>query len=186
MGRTPHLHRLSPKLLNEINRLLSEGRFTLDEIVEHLRSMGVDSVSRSALGRQKQKLEKVAAKLRQNKEITEALTRECGASSVEGMQGRMLVNILRTLVYDCLQTRIVDGEEIDPKQFMALGRALKDMAQAARLDQDFETRIRERVEREAEAKLREAAKTVADAPDAARLTPELMLERILQTYNGEG
>ncbi|MFQ9869069.1 MAG: phage protein Gp27 family protein, partial [Bilophila wadsworthia] len=92
--------------MQEINRILSEGRLTLDELLEHLRGMGVDTISRSALGRQKQRIDKVAAKLRQSREMTEALVREIGPSVAEGQQGRLLVQTLRDLVFDHLAARV--------------------------------------------------------------------------------
>ena len=148
MGRKSSLRRLSPEVLQEINRILSEGRLTLDELLEHLRGMGVDTISRSALGRQKQRIDKVAAKLRQSREMTEALVREIGPSVAEGQQGRLLVQTLRDLVFDHLAARVEEGDVDDPKALMALARTLKDMAQANRLDQDFEAKVRERVQKE--------------------------------------
>ena len=81
MGRKSSLRRLSPEILQEINRILSEGRLTLDELLEHLRGMGVDTISRSALGRQKQRIDKVAAKLRQSREIVDALVEKAGPTA---------------------------------------------------------------------------------------------------------
>ena len=49
MGRKSTLRRLPPEIQAEINRILSEGRLTLDELLEHLRGIGVEGVSRSAL-----------------------------------------------------------------------------------------------------------------------------------------
>ena len=37
MGRKSTLRRLPPEIRAEINRILSEGRLTLDELLEHLR-----------------------------------------------------------------------------------------------------------------------------------------------------
>lgn len=165
MGRKSSLRRLPPEILQEVNRLLSEGRFTLDELLEHLRGMGVETVSRSALGRQKQRIDKVAAKLRQSREITASLVQELGVNSTEGEQGRLLVETLRGMIYDHLEARIVEGELGDPKSFMALARTLKDMAQANRLDQDFEAKVRERVQKE-------TVKAVEDSAREAGLSAE--------------
>lgn len=107
MGRKSSLRRLSPEILQEINRILSEGRLTLDELLEHLRGMGVDTISRSALGRQKQRIDKVAAKLRQSREIVDALVEKAGPSAAEGKQGRLLVQMLRKLVYDHLEAQLL-------------------------------------------------------------------------------
>lgn len=187
MGRKSSLRRLPPEVLAEINRLISDGRFTLDEILEHLRNMGVDSVSRSALGRQKQRIDKVAAKLRQSREMTETLVREIGPEVAEGQQGRILVEVLRKLVFDHLEKRLTseeeDGQDIDNEGFFFLAKALKEMSQANRLDQDFETKVRERATREAEKKLDAAAARVAK--EAAGLTPQQALERVRAIYRGE-
>ena len=165
MGRKSSLRRLPPEILQEVNRLLSEGRFTLAEILEHLRGMGVETVSRSALGRQKQKIDRIAAKLRQSREMTETLVKEIGPSVVEGQQGRLLVQTLRDLVFDHLAARVEEGDLGDPKSLMALARTLKDMAQANRLDQDFETKVRERIQKE-------TVKAVEDVTREAGLSAE--------------
>ena len=165
MGRKSSLRRLPPEILQEVNRLLSEGRFTLAEILEHLRGMGVETVSRSALGRQKQKIDRIAAKLRQSREMTETLVKEIGPSVVEGQQGRLLVQTLRDLVFDHLAARVEEGDVDDPKALMALARTLKDMAQANRLDRDFETKVRERVQKE-------TVKAVEDSAREAGLSAE--------------
>jgi len=184
MGRKSTLRRLPPEVYAEINRLLSEGRLTLDELLEHLRGLGVEGVSRSALGRQKQKIDKMAARLRQSREMTEALVREIGPSVAEGHQGRLLVRILRDLVLNHLAS-LPEEEEADSGSFMQLARALKDMAHANRLDQDFETKIREDARREAEKKMEKAVDAVTGAPGGAALTPAEMRERLLAAYRGE-
>lgn len=184
MGRKSSLRRLPPEILQEVNRLLSEGRATLAEILEHLRGMGVETVSLSALGRQKQRIDKVAAKLRQSREMTEALVREIGPSVVEGQQGRLLVQTLRDLVFDHLATRVEEGDVDDPKALMALARTLKDMAQANRLDQDFEAKVRERVEKEVKAKLDKAVDEVTGDPENTALTPEELRAKLLEAYGG--
>ncbi len=182
MGRKSTLRRLPAEIQTEINRILSEGRLTLDELVEHLRGIGVEGVSRSALGRQKQKIDRMAAKLRQSREMTEALVREVGPSATEGEQGRLLVKALRGLVMDHLAN--LDDEEADPKSFMAIARALKDMAQANRLDQDFEAKVRERIERELKAKLDQAVDDVTGDPENAGISPEELKAKLLEAYGG--
>ena len=150
MGRKSALRRLPPEILGEINRILSEGRLTLDELLEHLRSLGVEGISRSALGRQKQKIDKVAAKLRQSREIVDALVEKTGPSTAVGKEGRLLVQILRKLVYDHLEKNLLSEEDDGPDNegFFFLAKAIKEMSQAARLEQDFETKIRDRVQKE--------------------------------------
>lgn len=184
MPRKSSLHRLPPAILGEVNRLLSEGCATLDEIVAHLRTLGVDSVSRSALGRQKQKIDKVAAKLRQSREVTAGLVRELGPNAKDGEQGRLLAELLRGLVFDHLESRIDEGKELDPKTFQSLSRTARDLSQAIRLDQDFETKIREQVEKEVKARMNQAVERVMGNPGNARLTPDQLRAKMLEAYGG--
>ena len=171
MGRKSTLRRLPPEIRAEINRILSEGRLTLDELLEHLRSIGVEGVSRSALGRQKQKIDKIAAKLRQSREMTEALVREIGPAVEEGQQGRLLVEVLRRLVFDHLEKRLTsedeESQDIDNQGFFFLAKA----------------KVRERIQKEMEKKLDAAAGRAA--AESSGLTPEQALERMKAIYRGE-
>ncbi|MGN0008684.1 MAG: DUF3486 family protein [Desulfovibrionaceae bacterium] len=177
MGRKSTLRRLPPEIQTEINRILSEGRLTLDELLEHLRGIGVEGVSRSALGRQKQKIDKVAAKLRQSREIVETLVEKTGPSTAEGKQGRLLVEILRKLVYDHLEKNLLGGEEDGPDNegFFFLAKALKEMSQAARLEQDFEAKIHDRIQKETI----KAVETSAREAGLSAETVEAIKSRIL-------
>ena len=103
---------------------------------------------------------------------------------VEGQQGRLLVQTLRDLVFDHLATRVEEGDVDDPKALMALARTLKDMAQANRLDQDFEAKVRERVEKEVKAKLDKAVDEVTGDPENTALTPEELRAKLLEAYGG--
>ena len=187
MGRKSTLRRLQPEIQAEINRILSEGRLTLDELLEHLRGIGVEGVSRSALGRQKQKIDKIAAKLRQSREMTEALVREIGPAVEEGQQGRLLVEVLRRLVFDHLEKRLTsedeESQDIDNQGFFFLAKAIKEMSQANRLDQDFEAKVREWIQKETEKKLDAAASRAA--AESSGLTPEQALERMKAIYRDE-
>lgn len=180
MGKKSTLRRLPPEILKEINQLLSEGRLTLDELVAYLHERGVEGVTRSALGRQKQKIDKVAAKLRQSREITSALVKELGEDSTAGEQGRLLVETLRGMVYDHLQERIDKGESVDPKNLMTLARAMKDMAQATRMSQDYELKIREEARREMEAEIRTKVRKLGTAQELKELSDAELERRIAE------
>ena len=90
---------------------------------------------------------------------------------------------LRGMVYDHLQERIDEGTPVDPKSLMSLARALKDMAQATRMSQDYGLKLKEEARREAERKVEEAASRAA--AQSAGLTPEEALERMKAIYRGE-
>ena len=185
MGRKSSLRRLPPEIFEEVNRLLSEGRATLDEILEHLRGMGVDSVSRSALGRQKQKIDKVLERLRQSRDFAEAVAQKLGPEAVEGRQGRALVQLLSALAGEYMMRRLDDPEaETEAKEIMALARAVKDASQASRYSQDFEMKVREQVEKEVKARLDKAVDEVTADPENAALTPGELRAKLLEAYGG--
>lgn len=183
MPRTSSVKRLPPEILDEVNKLLTSGA-TLDGIVAHLRTMGVADVSRSALARHKKRLDQVLARLRQSREMADAIVSRLGPDAVEGKQGRALVQLVSALAGDYMMRRLDDPDaEMEAGEIMALARAVKDASQASRYSQDFELKIREAARREAEKKLDEA--TARAASESAGLTPEQALERVRAIYRGE-
>jgi len=192
MGRKSSFRFIPEEIVAEIDRLLSENRATLDEILEHLRGLGVDSISRSALGRRKQKIEQVAKRLRQSREMMESLVRQVGPSVAEGEHGRLLVETLRGMVFDHLshqaqQAELADdgASPIDNQGFFFLAKALKELSQANRLNQDFEDKIRAKVEKEAQAKMEKAVADVVGSADSGRMTPEELQRAIRRAYGLE-
>ena len=184
MGRKSTVRGLEPQIRAEVDRLLAEGRFTLDQILEHLRSLGATPPSRSALGRYAQNFEKVAARLRESREVTRALAQELGPESTAGLQGNILIESMRTLTYDILQLRLAAGEgKIDPKEIASLAYTVKELSRAARYDQDYELKIREAARRDAESKMEKALDAVAGGNEP--LSPKEILEKVRAVYRGE-
>lgn len=160
MPRKSSIKTLPPEILAEVNRLMSDGAATLDEIVDYLKDMGHPR-SRSALGRKKQQLDKVAEKLRRSREMANALVREIGPKAAEGKTGRLLVEILQSIAFDFVMKRAEGGEdddELGSQDFFLLGKAVKEMAQAQKIDVDRELKIRAEVIREVVAKAIDAAR----------------------------
>lgn len=186
MGRKSSLRRLPPEILQEVNRLLSEGRATLAEILEHLRGMGVETVSLSALGRHKQQVDKVLERLRQTREFAETITQKLGPEAVEGKQGRALVQLLSALAGDYMMRRLNEPDgDTEAKEIMALARAVKDASQASRYSQDFELKLKEQVEKEVVAKLEAAARRAESEDGETRGSAQEAFARVLAIYKGE-
>lgn len=165
MPRKSSIKTLPPEILAEVNRILAEGTTTLDEIVAHLGQLGHPR-SRSALGRHKQQLDNVAEKLRRSRDMANALVREIGPGATEGKTGRLLVEILQNIAFDFLLKKADgdqadDDEELGSQDFFFLGKALKEMAQAQKIDVDRELKIRAEVIKEVVAKAIDAARTGA-------------------------
>lgn len=153
MAQKSSLKKLPDTIRTKVDAMIKEGEWTIDEIVRYLDEAGHPK-SRSSVGRYVQNIEKVGAKLRQSREITDALVSELGDSSAQGKQGRLLVEMARGLVFD-LMMKLQESENVtlDTKDVAFLGKGLAELGRALRLDQDFETKIAERVVQEASEKL---------------------------------
>ena len=158
---------------------------TLDEqIPAHLKALGAD-VSRSGLGRYKQQVDKVAARLRESRAMAEAVMERMGAQAATGKSGAALIEMLTTLTSDYLLRRMDDPDaEIEVDELRALARTVKERAQAARATQDYDLKLREEARREAEEAMRKAVEKAAKESPAAA-SPAEVFARIQAVYRGE-
>lgn len=164
---------LPPAILAEVNRLLSDNLATIDEVVAAIATAGHNR-SRSALGRYKQDIDKVAEKLRRSREISQALVKEIGPSVAEGKTGRLLVEVLQSIAFDHLMHQAESdkpGGGMESQDFFFLAKALKEMASAHKIDVDRELKIREDFAKKA-AKTAGAAAKKAGISEEARLRIE--------------
>lgn len=164
---------LAPEDKAEFDRLLATGRLTLDGLVTWLAGKGYE-ISRSSVHRYRKRFDQVAERLRQSRAMTQALARELGDAAAQGQQGRMLVEMARTLIFDMMASLGPD-QELGPKEIAMLGKGLAEVAKAARYDQDFEMKVREQVAREA-AKRLDAAEAEARAAGEKGLSPERLAQ----------
>ncbi|MDR3361666.1 MAG: DUF3486 family protein [Desulfovibrio sp.] len=148
MGRVGKIRRLPASLREQINAMLDSGR-TLDEIAAHLKTLGAD-VSRSGLGRYKQRIEKVASRLRASREAAEALVARLGEGTDEGRIGRMLTQTIMNLTHDYILKRLDDPEaEMEIEELRKLARVVREATLAGRAGQTHEIKTAEVVRAEA-------------------------------------
>lgn len=151
---------LPDEVRETLKGMIGDGRLTLDDMTAFLEEQGHPR-SRSAVGRYAQNIAAMREKLSQSREIATALTAEIGDDVTSSKQGRIIVEILRTLVFDHLSKQMEGEGTPDPQSFFFLAKAIKDVASANRLDQDFENKIREQVAKEEKEKAAETAETAA-------------------------
>lgn len=183
MPRTSKVRRLPPELREQLHAMLDAGH-TLEAITAHLKALGAD-VSRSGLGRYKQQVDKVAARLRESRAMAEAVMERMGAQAATGKSGAALIEMLTTLTSDYLLRRMDDPDaEIEVDELRALARTVKERAQAARATQDYDLKLREEARREAEEAMRKAVEKAAEESPAAA-SPAEVFARIQAVYRGE-
>lgn len=196
MPRKSTVRRLPPELREQIGALLEQGR-TLSEITAHLNQLGAE-VSRSALGRYKQHLDKVGEKLRRSREVAEALIAKLGAAP-ESKALRLNVELMHGALMDLALKANEDGDEggrgkdgggegitLDPQGAMLLSKALDHLSRASKADAELIGKIKEQARKEAEAKLDKAVSAATgEAKRDTALTPGQVLERVRAIYRGE-
>jgi HD-GYP domain-containing protein (c-di-GMP phosphodiesterase class II) len=177
MPRKSTVKTLPAQIRAEVDRLLADGRYTLDDVVGHLRTMGAD-VSRSALGRYSQEFEQVAVKMREAREVTTAFAKELGELPDNDM-GRVLTELLHTIVFKVLTTQTGADGEVAAQDVMFLARSLKDLSTATRQSAELEMKIRDRVAAETAKRAAGEAEAVGREKGLSAETVEAIKTRIL-------
>jgi hypothetical protein len=155
------------KLPKETRTLIGQLRdlgWTIDQILDHLRTLLDRAPSRSALGRHIQGMDKLGEKMRRSREVTEVLVRELG-DAPESKAARLNIELMHSAMLDIF-LRAADGEEIgeeakatlagDPMGMMLIAKAIDHLGRAAKANEEFTAAIEKR---SAEKARREAATT---------------------------
>lgn len=175
MPRQSTIRKLPPKIRDHIGALMDQGR-TLDEIVAKLAELDV-RVSRSALGRYKQHIDKVSERIRRSREVAEALVRNLGEEP-ESKTARLNIELMHSVVLDMLSQINSDGETdedgntvltLDPMGAMLMAKSLDHLSKAAAKDADLVGKLRDDARKE-------AAKVAGDVARKAGMSDEAIAE----------
>lgn len=186
MARPSTIDRLPSEIREEIGRLRDQGR-TIDEILGHLRQLDVD-VSRSALGRHVQVLDKLGERLRRSRALAEGLARGLGDKPADAVT-RASIELLHDAVFELLQdAAMADGEEggdaraivRNPMAAKMLSQTLEGLVRASRGNVEFVQKIEARI---AAATRDKATAAVDRAGQALKLDPAA-LKRIREEVYG--
>ena len=167
MARPSTIARLPSEIREAIGRLRDQGR-TLDEILTHLQGMEV-TVSRSALGRHVQQMDKVGERLRRSRAISEALVRQLG-DAPESKTARLNIEMMHSFLFDFLASAEEGAEEgseaalahvRDPKSVALMAEAVQRLTTASRNNADYVARLEDRAAAKAKAGAARAAEAVA-------------------------
>jgi hypothetical protein len=142
---------------------------SVDDFRDMLSEKGLD-VGRSTAHEYKRKIGAIGERMRKAQMLADSIASDLDEAEGEGRRHRALTEMTRTLIFE-FQEKILNNEagELDAKDFAFLGKAIKELAQASRLSQDFEIKLREMFAKEAREKLESGvAKGEIDAEAAAR------------------
>lgn len=161
MARNSKIEGLDGEVRDAVDALIRKGA-TLDDIVAHLREVGVDDISRSSVHRYRKTYEQVASEMRRYREMAAGFASELGA--VEDSEAhQVIVQMLHTMLMRSGMEAIEGDSPMDPKDLMFLGRTVKDLMSSVG--------DREKLKREIEKQIRtEAAENAATAAKAQGLS----------------
>ena len=182
MPRKSSLKMLPPAVRHELDRILADDRLTLDEIVEHLRTLGAE-VSRSSVHRYKSAFDEAVEDIRLTREMAKAVGQEL-SDLADGDATPYIVESLQVLLLK-VRKQLVDEGDIAPKDLAALARAAKDLASALRINVDMVAKAREEEKKAAERRLEQSIKQVSDDAGRKAMTPEQALAQVMAIYHGE-
>lgn len=166
MARPTKIDRLPDELKDMIGRLRDQGR-SIDEIFAKLQEIDEDiDVSRAGVGRHVKKIDAIGSRLRESRAVAEAVIAKLGTSP-DNRTARLNIELMHSNLMALLAGEDEEGGaiQLDPKEAMFLAGALKDLASAAKTDQDRELKIRQEV-------AKEAAKVADKAIKAAGISAE--------------
>ena len=140
MGRVNHVLRLPKSVKDAINQKLSEN-WTLDQIIAHLRGLGVGDISRTGLHRYQQSHKEISDRLTATRAAATALARDLGAIETDDVS-RLLLELLQNILYAASASAVGDNETVKPADIRNLTQALDHLAKARRNTIDIERRAR--------------------------------------------
>lgn len=155
---------LDAAIREECDRLIREGRASIDEIVAHLRQLGAD-VSRSAVGRYRQRAEVQMQRFREAQEISKVWIGKL-QEDPQGDVGRLLSEMLKTVAFEVAGDLGDATQQATPKHVAQLAIALKNIGQYEKQNLERELRVRKEVATQAADKVSATGKRHNVSPEA--------------------
>ncbi|MGA7673532.1 MAG: phage protein Gp27 family protein [Rhizomicrobium sp.] len=177
MTRPSSIDQLPPELRQQINHLRVDEGYTIEQIVEFLKTMNA-KISKSAMGRHVRKLAEVGERIRQARAIAEGV-----APTLAGKDDGQLLNLNNELLQAAIM-RIAsatdeDGNDVEltAMQAMALGKALESSSKAVKINADRILKIRQETAKLAVKAVEEVVKN--DAPGLSADTLAKIKKQVL-------
>ncbi len=178
MARPSKVDRL-PADLRELIGRLREGGCTIDEIMAKLRELDAD-VGRSGLGEYIKRFDAIRARLQNSRSAAEAIMARLEDTGADDRVARFNIASLHASVMELMAGE--DGElvTLDPKSAKLVSETLRNLASAAKADQDRALNLKKVLGEQA----RKAIENVAGEVAAGQTDPAEVLRRIREDVYG--
>ena len=176
MARKSTIEQLPESVREQVHRLIREGR-TVDEITAKLDELNQE-VSRSSVGRYKQRYERQLERYREAQNVAGILLQDLGQEEGSDV-GRLLAEMLKTIAFRTMADMGEDEGNPDPQDLSFLARTIKDLEQSGKISADRILKVREQVAREEREKAADQAVEAARASGMSGENAEAIRAQIL-------
>ncbi|MCT8557100.1 DUF3486 family protein [Glaesserella parasuis] len=183
-GRASKVDLLPPNIKTQLAMMLRDKQYSqtqiLEEINDLIRDCGFDEsycLSKTGLNRYANRMEKMASKIRNAREVAEIWTKQFGEAPQSDI-GKIVMEMVKNIAFE---TSIRLGEQeggIEPKDLALLSSALQRLEQAESLSYERERKIRKEV-------IEQAAKAVEESGTQAGLSLEDVTKMVKAVYGIE-
>lgn len=180
MARPSKIARLPAELRDLIGRL-REGGHTIDEIFAKLKELDVD-VGRSGLGEHLKKFDKMRERLLYSRAAAESIMSRLEDAGADDRVARLNISSLHASVMQLMALADAEDGGLDPKSAKLLSETLRNLATAAKGDQDRLINLKKHLAEEARRAVEKIAGDVAAGGAAA--DPSEVLRRIREDVYG--
>lgn len=157
--RPSSIDKLEPAIRGEVNRLRIDKGYTIEQILEYLKTMNL-TISQSAMGRHVKKIAEVGARIRESRAIAEGIAPTL-ADKDDGQILNVNIELLHGAIMRMASATDDDGNDVQlkPGEAMAIGKALEAASKAQKINADRVLKIRkETAEKASEVVKKELAK----------------------------
>jgi hypothetical protein len=169
MARKSSIDTLPPDILEQLQALLRDPRCTQLDITARINAAleetgREDRISKSALNRYAVRMDKVGARLKQGREISQMWIGQLG-NTPQGQLGQLINELIRNLAFEAA-LNFAEGEApIPPKALKELAIAAERLEKAASENEKRDAEIKRRTLEEAATQAEQAATKVGVSPE---------------------
>ncbi len=176
MARPSKVDRLPPEIRDCIGDLRRDGH-TIDEILAHLRAIGVgpDRVNRSGLGKAVQKWDAIAARLNESRTAAESIMSRLESPGADDRVARLNIQMLHASLLELMRGEDGEPARFEPQEAMFVSATIKNLVGAARVDQSRVIELKKQLDEE-RAKTEQVREVVKAAAATNGISAETMME----------
>lgn len=146
MGKPSQIDRVPPSVRAKIIQLIDEG-YTLDEIMQALDLKKKHQISRSSLGRYKQRTARLTERRREQRAMAEVIV-SARRTDLDSKTARLNVQLVHTLIADIVSAAADEGK-MKAADVASITKSLDHLMRVERQDIDLISKIREEARIEA-------------------------------------